>query len=171
MLGGRRARGDRRCENLLWKAGDQSVPSTPCRPTKRPPATGTESKEDTRQLLEWSLEAALKLPPTSAYAKHRIACTRKAIQLLDSRRALVLRAFPCKLANSPDTVCVLDLQGTSTRSSQQARDHIDRPAQHDFKSHPFLQVYQRCGRARRAFEGLGPEMMHSAPRRGQLGSR
>lgn len=83
----------------------------PCRPTKRPPATGTESKEDTKRLLEWTLEAALKLPATSAYAKHRIACTRKALQLLDSRRALVLCAFAVgRHSIGRDPVCVMECE-------------------------------------------------------------
>lgn len=43
-----------------------------------------QDPEDRKQVLEWSLEAALKLPKGSAYARHRIACLRKALGLLES---------------------------------------------------------------------------------------
>ena len=42
--------------------------------------------EQQKNTLQWSLEAALKLPANSAYAKHRVSVLRKILQSLETTR-------------------------------------------------------------------------------------
>ena len=55
------------------------------RKSKQRPSENPSLAERT-QVLQWSLEATLKLPSNSAYAKHRIATLRQALLLLAQQR-------------------------------------------------------------------------------------